>query len=101
MHVVMRKLQDDQNFVHYRFESDIWEPTGTFDQRGRPIQNSKEIYGYCKFNKKTGEFILDKEKTDEYFLKRPYDEITWVHLKLRRFMRENKEYPESYTIARG
>lgn len=101
MYVIMEKIYENNDFVCYKFKKEIWIPTGNVDKRGYKIENLKEIYGYCGFNKKTADFILNKEDTDEYFLNPRNREISWVHLKLIEFMEENKSYPEVHMIARG
>ena len=53
--------------------------------------NWKAIYGYCKFNKQTEEFGLDREKTDPYFTETSR-EIIKIQVNLMRRKRENLGY---------
>jgi hypothetical protein len=86
MFVVMKKIREDSSFVYYRFETSP--------------EISKTVYGFCKFGKHTGEFSIEQEKTDKYFLGKANRYLLWVHLQLHKF-KEMKTYPEVYTIAYG
>lgn len=74
MNIGMTKIVENDNFVWYRFNTNVYE-----FKDGQPILVTK--YGYCAFNKVTEEFELDKVKTDPYFL--PYEkrEVIKVYVK--------------------
>lgn len=73
VHVIMRKLSENDEIVSYRFETDIAD--GYYlSKSGNLRRTLKDVYGYCEFNKTTEKFILDKDKSDPYFFEDPYYE---------------------------
>jgi hypothetical protein len=69
INIGMTKLWEEPVWVYYEFDTTaIEEDPATLDQPHPKVIRSWDAYGYCKFNKQTGEFIVDKEKTDPYLL---------------------------------
>ncbi len=93
MHIKMNKINEDNCYVIYHFETDI------------DIGDKTTIWatknGYCKFNKHTEEFELDLIETDKYFLTKNNREIIKVMVALIRIKRENGPFPDILDIATG
>lgn len=101
MYVIMKKIKEDQTYVSYYFEKDIWVETGEIDRKGFPITESKTITGICTFNKITKEFTVDKQQANSYYFEKGRREIVWVGVQLLRFKDAGSEYPQNYMIAKG
>ena len=93
----MDKIEENEFSVLYRFETDI-DAGVKINERGKLRSSWETKYGYCKFNKQTEEFELDKEKTDSYFTEKSR-EVIKVQCNLIRRKRENLGYPEIIDIA--
>jgi hypothetical protein len=101
MYIIMKKIKEDEIYVSYCFEKDIWAETGEKDRRGFSIAESKTITGICTFNKRTKEVVVNAEQTDPYYFEKGRREIIWVGVQLLRFRDEGGIYPQVYTIAKG
>lgn len=100
MYVGLVKLKENNQFVWYRFETDV--PDGTYiDERGRVRGLSKIVYGYCIFNKENEEFKLDTEKTDSFFLRNKSREVLHAQVKLIKIKRAQEAFPSTTSIQTG
>jgi hypothetical protein len=99
MYIFMKKVQENENKVSYQFE--VTEQGESYlNQYGILCYRPKRVYGYCQFNKRTEEFLLDNEKSDSYFT--PYKrEVIKVQVALIRKKREGGVFPEVIEIATG
>jgi len=98
MHVEMDKLEENQTFVFYRFEIEILKRI-TVD--GKIDYENIVKAGFCKFNKISEEFELDKIKTDPCFFEWPHDcEAKYVRIELIVRKREGRGFPDRIIIQR-
>lgn len=96
MHIILSKDYEDQTIVNYFFETKIAGDLVVTSTGKKRYELIKKI-GYCSFNKSSQEFILDKNKTDEYFFQSEREAIK-VFVKLIKF-NELKEFPPITEIA--
>ena len=98
MYIQLNKENENDACVFYKFDISV-QGESYFSQSGKIRYQIKKIYGYCKFNKRTEEFELDKEKTDPYFLENSHTSI----LVMGKLMKCNKEanFPDFLEIATG
>ena len=99
MYIQLDKIIENIIFVRYQFNIKI-QGDSYLSKSGDLRYKVKKIYGYCKFNKQTEEFELDKENTDPYFMETKR-EIIHIHANLIRRKRENLGYPDIIDIATG
>jgi len=97
VYIKLDKIGEDEVFVCYKFDISI-QAESYLSTSGNIRYEVKKIYGYCKFNKQTEEFELDKEKTDPYFTEKSR-EVIKVHCNLISRKRETLGYPEIIDIA--
>ena len=100
MNIGMNKISEDEIWVCYEFRTSVVVGR-TLNEKGKLRAKFEDKYGYCKFNKITEEFVLDKKKTDPYFFNRMHKEVIAVHVKLRKLKRENLGFPQITGIATG
>jgi hypothetical protein len=94
INIGMTKLWEDAIWVYYEFDTTATEKDpATLDQPHPKVIRSWEAYGYCKFNKQTGQFILDEEKTDPYLLERRKF-VNKVRMVLSTIQESGELYPE-------
>jgi len=100
MYVGLVKLKEDNQYVWYRFDTNISD--GIYiDDRGRERGLTKTIYGYCMFNKENEEFKLDTEKTDSFFLRNKSREVLHAQVKLIKIKRAQEAFPSTTSIQTG
>lgn len=96
MHILLSKDYEDQTIVNYFFETKI-AGNLVVTSAGKKHYELITKIGYCSFNKRSQEFILDKNKTDGYFFKNKR-EVIHVNVKLIR-LNETKQFPPIAEIA--
>lgn len=94
----MDKINEDELYVYYKFYTKV-QGESYLSKSGNLRYRLETKYGYCKFNKETEEFELDKEKTDPYFTENSHAKI----LIMGKLMKCNKEkkFPDIIDIATG
>jgi hypothetical protein len=92
----MNKVDDGFLVVIYKFESEIIIGERV-NEDGKLSSLWETKYGYCKFNKQTEKFELDKEKTDPYYTEKNR-EVIKVQYNLIKRKRENFGYPDRIEI---
>ena len=96
MYIKLDKINESDLYVSYEFEISV-QGESYFSLSGKIRYQIKKIYGYCKFNKQTEEFELDREKTDPYFTEKSR-EVIKVQYSLIKRRRDNLGYPDSIEI---
>ena len=99
MHVKAVKIKEDGIFVYYTFRANITSGTYITD-RGKSRNKLEDVWGFCRFNKLTEEFELDKQKSHSYFTDGCWETIK-VMTRLVYFKRNNQPFPEDFYIAVG
>ena len=94
MHVIMKRISEDEEEVAYKFSTNIWQ------QKDEDYE-SVEVVGFCKFNKNTEQFLLDQQTTHKYFLENDSWEVMKVRVKLLECKRKTLGFPEFIEIATG
>lgn len=97
MNVGMTKIKEDKTCVSYILNATI--AGETYLVNGKQRRKLVEVQGYCTFNKQTGVFELDKDKTDSYFF--TSREIQAIRARLLRLSKEHHEFPEQMGITTG
>ncbi len=98
----MKKIQEDTTFVYYRLEEGVYEEQYKNKEQKKPTYKRVIKYGYCKFNKKTEEFELDPEKTDQHFFGEKGEYIVEVaRLLLLYYKKRNLDFPDEIYRAYG
>ena len=101
MYIDMKKIQEDTTFVYYRLEEGVYEEQYKNKEQKKPTYKRVIKYGYCKFNKKTEEFELDQEKTDQHFFEKGKDIVKVARLLLLSYKRKNLDFPDEIYRAYG
>ncbi len=98
----MTKIKEDETFVYYKFETSAVVVSSYRTENGE-LRNKSEIkYGYCKLNKKTEEFKLDQEKTDQHFLGEKGERTVKIaYIILLSYKRKNLDFPDEIYRAYG
>lgn len=95
----MYKLYENEVYVDYQIETEI--PIDTFiDKKGEEQVQVQKGYAYCRFNKKTEEFVLDAAKTNPYFLMHN-NRVIKAQYKLIQLKRTTYLFPSLIQIASG
>ena len=94
----MKKIKEDDKCVYYEFSTGV--ASGSYLSPSGSIRYKTEnVYGYCQFNKITEEFVLDGEKSNNYFLEKNNYEVKKVFFKLVYYKRNNLSFPDKIFIA--
>ncbi len=100
MYIDMKKIQEDTTFVYYRLEEGVYEEQYK-NKEQKPTCKHVIKYGYCKFNKKTEEFELDQEKTDQHFFEKGKEIVKVARLLLLYYKKRNLDFPDRISRAYG
>ncbi|MGC2310246.1 MAG: hypothetical protein WA432_01335 [Candidatus Babeliaceae bacterium] len=68
---------------------------------GKIYHHPKSIYGYCSINKKTGEFIFDKERSHEHFHNDLRNGLGYAYARLMTIYTKGLQFPDFIEIATG
>ena len=99
MYIKLDKIKEDEHHVYYKFYTNV-QGESYLSKSGNLRYKLETKYGYCKFNKKTEKFELDKEKTDPYFTEK-CREVIKVQVNLIRRKRDGLCFPDIIDIATG
>lgn len=99
MYVKVDKITEDQNWIYYKFYED--DHYIKIIEDGKIKAQNFSVYGYCKFNKITGEFIVDETKTDPHFLKQNKGAAIVIGIRLLNYKKNNLAFPARFDIATG
>ncbi len=96
----MIKQCENDDWVHYQFETDA-SGEEYVTNTGKTRIKVETKYGYCKFNKKTEEFELVREKTDPHFFEKGKRTVTQAYVTLIGYKRKNLDFPDDIFKAYG